>query len=221
MKRDKEQFKAKSRDESYIKDKRPDIRLGRHTEIPQTKPIPQSKKNRMYQSRQEPQAETVAVNPETPYAPDMQTDLSETEQTHEISETTELEQTEDVRDIPKSEPPKQTPKAKRRLYHQHTQNIKKSADLDIPQESGAAEPSPPSETEDYNIRDVVQNDKTEFTHNTDIDFSETVADKESNIAFDRANPMETDAPEQGKRKQRLYNREPKQVDASSTDTKAE
>lgn len=36
MKRDKEQFKSKVRDESYIKDKRPDIQLGRHTENPQT-----------------------------------------------------------------------------------------------------------------------------------------------------------------------------------------
>ena len=90
MRNDKE-FKSKVRDESYIKDKRPDVQLGRHTEISQTKPITQSKKNLMYQSRQEPQTETATVNPETPYAPDMQTDLSEQEQTQEISETTELE----------------------------------------------------------------------------------------------------------------------------------
>lgn len=215
MRNDKE-FKAKNRDESYIKDKRPDVPLGRHTEIPQTKPITQSKKNRMYQSRQEPQADTAAVNSETPYAPDMQTDFSEPEQTQEISEITEFEQTEDVRNIPKSEPPKQTPKAKRRLYHQHTQNMKKSAVLDIPQE-----PPPPSETEDYNIRDVVQDNKTEFSRNTDIDFSETVADRDGNIAFDRAKSTEPDAPEQGKPKQRLYNRDQKQADTFSADTKTE
>ena len=222
MRNDKE-FKAKNRDESYIKDKRPDVQLGRHTEIPQTKPITQSKKNRMYQSRQEPQAEMAAVNSETPYTIDTKTDLSEPEQTQKISETTELEQTEDVRDIPKSEPPKQ--KAKRRIYHQHTQNIKKSATLDISQESEAKTPPPPSDTEDYNIRDVVQNGKTEFSRNTDIDFSEAVADRDGNIAFDRAHtsdkPTEPDALEQGKRKQRLYHRDSKQPDMSNTDTKAE
>ena len=97
----------------------------------------------MYQSRQEPQTETAEINLEPSYAADMQTDLSEPEQQQDFSEITELEQTEDVRDIPKSKPPKQTPKAKRRLYHQHTQNVKKSADLDISQESGTAEPPPP------------------------------------------------------------------------------
>lgn len=220
MRNDKE-FKSKARDESYIKDKRPDVQLGRHTEIPQTKPITQSKKNRMYQSRQEPQTETAAVNPETPYAADMQTDLSEPEQTQEVSEATELEQTEDVRDIPKFEPPKQTPKQKRRIYHQHTQNMKKSVDLDIPQESEAKAPPPLSDMEDYNIRDVVQDNKTEFSRNTDIDFSEDVANKDSNIAFDRAKPTEPDVPEQGKRKQRLYHRDEKLEGASSADTKAE
>lgn len=224
MRNDKE-FKSKNRDESYIKDKRPDVQLGRHTEIPQTKPITQSKKNRMYQSRQEPQAETAAVNPETPYTADMQTDLSEQEPQEEFSETTEFEQPEPGSNIPKSEPPKQ--KAKRRIYHQHTQNVKKSVGLDIPQKpevTDAAEPPPPSETEDYNIRDVVRDGKTEFSQNTDIDFSETVANKDSNIAFDRVNIsdrlMEPDAPVKGKRKQQLYHRDRKQADAFS-DTKAE
>ena len=32
MKRDKEEFKAKNREESFINDKRQDIQLGRHTE---------------------------------------------------------------------------------------------------------------------------------------------------------------------------------------------
>ena len=54
MKRDKEEFKAKNREESFIKDKRPDIQLGRHTENPQERQqVSQSKKNRMYQARQE------------------------------------------------------------------------------------------------------------------------------------------------------------------------
>lgn len=226
MRNDKE-FKSKNRDESYIKDKHPDIQLGRHTEIPQTKPITQSKKNRMYQSRQEPQTETAAVNPETPYTADMQADLSEQEPQERFSETAELEQPETGSNIPKSEPPKQAQKAKRRIYHQHTQNVKKSADLDIPQKpevTDAAEPPPPSKTEDYNIRDVVQDGKTAFSRNTDIDFSETVADRDSNIAFDREHtsdkPTEPDAPVEGKRKQQIYSRDRKQADAFS-DTKVE
>lgn len=224
MKRDNEQFKSKVRDESYIKDKRPDVQLGRHTDIVQNKPTSQSKKNRMYQSRQEPQTETAAVKPETPYTADMQADLSEQEPQEEFSETAELEQPKTDRDIPKSEQPKQ--KAKRRIYHQHTQNVKKSADLDIlqkPEVADAAEPPPPSKTEDYNIRDIVQDGKTEFSRNTDIDFSETVADKDSNIAFDRAHtskPTKPDASVKGKRKQQPYHRDSKQADVSS-DTKTE
>ncbi len=61
MRNDKE-FKAKNRDESYVKDKRPDIQLGRHTEGEKQKPpITQSKKNRMYRARQ---AENTAANSE-------------------------------------------------------------------------------------------------------------------------------------------------------------
>ena len=224
MKRDNKQFKAKNRDESYIKDKRLDVQLGRHTEIPQTKPITQSKKNRMYQSRQEPQTETAAVNSETPYTADMQTDLSEQKPQEEFSETTELEQPEPGSDIPKSEQPKQTAKAKRRIYHQRTQNVKKSADLDIPQnveKSKTAAQPPPSATEDYNIRDVVQNDKTEFPHSTDIDFSETAADKDSNIAFDkvtRADTVKSDTPLKRKQQRLSYNKTEKSENTESTET---
>lgn len=223
MRNDKE-FKSKVRDESYIKDKRPDVQLGRHTDIVQNKPITQSKKNRMYQSRQEPQVETAAVNPKTPYTADMQTELSEQEPQEEFSETKGLEQPQTDRDIPKSEQPKQKAKAKRQLYRKHTQNSQKSADLDIPQEQQTAVQPPPSKTDNYNIRDVVQDGKTEFSRKTDIDFSETVADRDSNIAFDRANisdkPTESDAAKQGKRKQQLYHRDRKQADAFS-DTKTE
>lgn len=228
MKRNKKQFKSKNRDESYIKDKHPDVQLGRHTDIVQNKPTSQSKKNRMYQARQEPQTETAAVNPETPYTIDTKTDLSEPEPQEEFAEAAEIEQPETGRDIPKSEQPKQTAKAKRQLYRKHTQNTQKSADLEIPQaveKSETAMQSPPSKTDDYNIRDVVQNDKAEFSRNTDIDFSETTADRDSNIAFDRAHtsdkPTEPNTSEQGKRKQRLYSRDSKQADISNTDTKTE
>ena len=61
MRNDKE-FKAKNRDESYVKDKRPDIQLGRHTEGERPKPpLTQSKKNRMYRARQ---TENTAANSE-------------------------------------------------------------------------------------------------------------------------------------------------------------
>ena len=61
MRNDKEK-KKKNRDESYIKDKRPDIQLGRHTEGEKQKPpLTQSKKNRMYRARQ---AENTAANSE-------------------------------------------------------------------------------------------------------------------------------------------------------------
>lgn len=39
MKRDKEEFKAKNREKSFIKGKRPDIHLGRHAENPQEQPF--------------------------------------------------------------------------------------------------------------------------------------------------------------------------------------
>ncbi|UKI36737.1 MAG: hypothetical protein L6V93_00150 [Clostridiales bacterium] len=62
MRNDKE-FKSKNRDESYVKDKCPDIQLGRHTEGEKQKPpITPSKKNRMYRARQ---AESTAANSET------------------------------------------------------------------------------------------------------------------------------------------------------------
>ena len=61
MRNDKE-FKAKNRDESYVKDKRPDIQLGRHTEGEKQKPpLTPSKKNRMYRARQTENSENVSV----------------------------------------------------------------------------------------------------------------------------------------------------------------
>ena len=65
MRNDKE-FKAKNRDESYIKDKRPDIQLGRHTEGEKQKPpLTQSKKNRMYRTRQIENGENISAETKT------------------------------------------------------------------------------------------------------------------------------------------------------------
>ena len=61
MRNDKE-FRVKNREESFAKELKPDIKLGRHGDETEHKPvITQSKKNRMYQSRQE-QTEIPADN---------------------------------------------------------------------------------------------------------------------------------------------------------------
>lgn len=65
MRNDKE-FKSKNRDESYVKDKSPDIQLGRHTEGEKQKPpLTQSKKNRMYRARQIENGENISAEIKT------------------------------------------------------------------------------------------------------------------------------------------------------------
>ena len=206
MKRDKEEFKAKNKDESFIKDKRPDIQLGRHAENPQERQqVSRSKKNRIYQARQE-HAEPLAVTAETPDTADLEMDftgqeyLTDTpqeqpsnneppEQTQEdFSEFADSGRQDRNTDIPKSEPSKQSASKKNRLYQKHTKTAQKPVDLDIPRKTAEQppdEPSPHTKADDYNIRDAVQDKKTEFERNTHVDFSEVPADKDSNIPFDR------------------------------------
>ena len=248
MKRDKEEFKAKNREESFIKDKRPDIQLGRHAENLQDKPqLSQSRKNRMYQARQE-YAEHVTVTAETTDTADLEMDftgqehLSEnpqeqtsndarSEQTQEdFSELADSGQQDGNADIPKAEPPKQTAARKNRSYQKHTKAAHKPVDLDISQNETEREPAgtnEPSQTkaDEYNIRDAVQDNKTEFERNTDIDFSEMSADKDSNIPFDRVQTSGNDNTEQksqgkGKRQRLIFDESEKQPDGSSG-TKAE
>ena len=250
MKRDKEEFKARNREEIFIKDKRPDIQLGRHAENPQEKqPLSPSKKNRMYQARQE-YAEPVAVTVETPDTADSEMDFTVQEYLPENpqeqpdndarSEQMQAEQqTEYSEDFafaddgipaehPAYEPPKQTASKKNRLYQKHTKAAQKPVDLDIPQKTAEQppdEPSPQTKADDYNIRDAVHNNKTEFERNTDIDFSEVPADKDSNIPFDRVQTSGNDSAEQkpqgkGKRQRLVYDESEKQPDGSSG-TKAE
>ena len=244
MKRDKEEFKAKNREESFIKDKRTDIQLGRHAENSQERqPIPPSKKNRMYQARQE-HAEPVTVTAETPDTADSEMDFAgqeylpenpqeqtdngtQLEQTQEdFSELADNSQQDKNTDIPKHEPPKQTASKKNRLYQKHTKAAQKPVDLDISQNeteqesTGTNEPVPQSKADDYNIRDAVQDNKAEFERNTDIDFSEMSTDRDSNIPFDRVQTSGHDNTEQkpqakGKRQQRLvYDKSEKQPDGS-------
>lgn len=242
MKRDKEEFKAKNREESFINDKRPDIQLGRHTEPSQERrQVSQAKKNRMYQTRQE-QADHVTVTAESPDKADLEIDFTEREylpenpqeqadndakpeQTQEdFSELADSGRQESKADIPKSEPSKQTAARKKQIYRRHTQKVQKSADVDIPQKPEASDtkaPPLPIEAEDYNIRDVVQSDKTEFSRNTDIDFSETAADRDSNIPFERVQASANSGKEQkpqvkGKRQRLIYEKSEKQLDGSNT-----
>ena len=242
MKRDKEEFKAKNREESFINDKRPDIQLGRHTEPSQERrQVSQAKKNRMYQTRQE-QAGHVTVTAESPDKADLEIDFTEREylpenpqeqadndakpeQTQEdFSELADSGRQESKADIPKPEPSKQTAARKKQIYRRHTQKVQKSADVDIPQKPEASDtkaPPLPIEAEDYNIRDVVQSDKTEFSRNTDIDFSETAADRDSNIPFERVQASANSGKEQkpqvkGKRQRLIYEKSEKQLDGSNT-----
>lgn len=235
MKRDKEEFKARNKDESFIKDKRPDIQLGRHAENPQERQqVSQSKKNRIYQARQE-HAEPLAVTAETTDTADSEMDFTkqeylpenpqeQPEQTQEdFSELADSGSQDRNTDIPKHEQPKRTASKKKQLYRRHAPKIQKSADVNIPQTPEAtdeAKPTTTPETEDYNIRDVVQSDKTEFSRNTDIDFSEAAADRDSNIPFDRVQTSGNDNTEQtpqakGKRQRLVYDKSEKQTDGSS------
>lgn len=219
MKRDKEEFKAKNREESFIKDKRPDIQLGRHAEQKEKQPLSPSKKNRMYQEKQE-HAEPLAVTAETPDTADLEMDFTgqeyltdtpkeqpsnneQPEQTQEdFSELADSSRQESNADIPKHEPPKQTAARKKQIYRRNAQKIQKSVDVNIPQTPEAmditdtAEPTAQPETEDYNIRDAVQDNKAEFEKNADVDFSEVSADRDSNIPFDRVQTSGNDNTEQ-------------------------
>lgn len=245
MKRDKEEFKAKNREESFIKDKRTDIQLGRHAENSQERqPIPPSKKNRMYQARQE-HAEPVTVTAETPDTADSEMDFAGQEylpenpqeqsdndaQSEQMQAEQQAEYSEDFAfaddgvpaEHPAYEPPKQSASKKNRLYQKHTKTAQKPVDLDIPQKTAEQppdEPSPHTKADDYNIRDAVQDKQTEFERNTDIDFSEMSTDRDSNIPFDRVQTSGHDNTEQkpqakGKRQQRLvFDESEKQTDGS-------
>lgn len=71
----------------------------------------------------------------------------------------------------------------------------------------------------------MQDGKTEFSRNTDIDFSETAASKDNNIAFDRAHtsdkPTKPNTTVKDKQQRRIYQKDGKQPDASGADSKTE
>ena len=212
MRNDKE-FKAKSRDESYVKDKSPDIQLGRHTEGEKQKPpITPSKKNRMYRARQ---TENTAANSEnTPAETKIDISVSKTadnnapvpaDSTAQFSDKdigpTETENIpQDIQpDIPKAEP-SYSSAAKKKKYRSkmyRMQKQTKSVDYNFAEQT--------QKSDDYDISEKAQENKTEFSKNTDMDFSESKAERDSNIPFDsvRDTKAETDKKPNSKKRQKL------------------
>ena len=208
MRNDKE-FKAKNRDESYVKDKRPDIQLGRHTEIEKQKPpITPSKKNRMYRARQTENSENISVeiktdtvNTETkidgvPVPADSTAQFADRD-----IDRTETESTpQDIQpDIPKAEPAYSSAAKKKKYRSKMYRMQKQTKNVDY----NFAEHA--QKSDDYDISEKAQENKTEFSKNTDMDFSGSKAERDSNIPFDsvRDTKSETGKKPNSKKRQKL------------------
>ena len=199
MKRDKEKFKSKVRDESYIEDKRPDVQLGRHIDIQQNQPITQSKKNRMYQARQEQTADTqaktpdsITINSDTPYKSDMEIDFYSEDTDETQDSTSEIE--DSIRHNGNSDTLKKQNHIKRNrdIYHNHCPHVNKQYDYDFsePLDQTPDTNEPPKETqkkntEDYNIRDTAQDVKEHYSKNTDYNFEKASIKKDNDTPFDK------------------------------------
>ena len=235
MRNDKE-FKSKNRDESYVKDKRPDIQLGRHTGAEKQKPpITQSKKNRMYRARQ---TENSAANPEN-VSVETKIDISVSktadnnapvpaDSTAQFSdkdiEPTETENIpQDIQpDIPKAEP-SYSSAAKKKKYRSkmyRMQKQTKGVNYNFAEQT--------QKSDDYDISEKAQENKTEFSKNTDMDFSESKAERDSNTPFDsvRDKKSETDKKPNAKKRQKLsFDKSDKTDNAETTssdgDTKSD
>ena len=228
MRNDKE-FKAKNRDESYVKDKRPDIQLGRHTEGEKQKPpITQSKKNRMYRARQ---AENTAANSEN-VSVETRIDTSVSKSadnnvsvpadstaqfTDRDIEPTETENTpQDIQpDIPKAGP-SYSSTAKKKKYRNkmyRMQKQTKSVDYNFAEQT--------QKSDDYDISEKAQENKTEFSKNTDMDFSESKSERDTNIPFDsvRDTKVDTDKKPQPKKRKKLSFEKSDKSDNSESDAK--
>ena len=228
MRNDKE-FKAKNRDESYVKDKRPDIQLGRHTEGEKQKPpLTQSKKNRMYRARQ---AENTAANSEN-VSVETRIDTSVSKSadnnvsvpadstaqfTDRDIEPTETENTpQDIQpDIPKAGP-SYSSTAKKKKYRNkmyRMQKQTKSVDYNFAEQT--------QKSDDYDISEKAQENKTEFSKNTDMDFSESKSERDTNIPFDsvRDTKVDTDKKPQPKKRKKLSFEKSDKSDNSESDAK--
>lgn len=228
MRNDKE-FKSKNRDESYVKDKSPDIQLGRHTEGEKQKPpITPSKKNRMYRARQ---TENTAANSEnTPAETKIDISVSKTadnnvpvpaDSTAQIPdrdiEPTETENiSQDIQpDIPKAEP-SYSSAAKKKKYRSKMYRVQKqtkSVDYNFAEQA--------QKSDDYDISEKAQENKTEFSKNTDMDFSENKSERDSNIPFDsvRDTKSETDKKPNSKKRQKLSFDKSAKTENAESDTK--
>ena len=205
MRNDKE-FKAKNRDESYVKDKRPDIQLGRHTEVEKQKPpLTPSKKNRMYRARQTESGENISVEIKIDTETKIDGVLVSADSTAQFAdkdiEQTETENTsQDIQpDIPKAEP-SYSSAAKKKKYRSkmyRMQKQTKGVNYNFAEQT--------QKSDDYDISEKAQENKTEFSKNTDMDFSESKAERDSNTPFDsvRDTKTETDKKSAHKKRQKL------------------
>ena len=228
MRNDKE-FKAKNRDESYVKDKSPDIQLGRHTEGEKQKPpLTQSKKNRMYRARQ---AENTAANSENVSVETrIDTSVSKsadnnapvpadstaqfTDRNIEPTQTENIPQ--DIQpDIPKAGPSyfSAAKKKKYRSKMYRMQKQTKGVNYNFAEQT--------QKSDDYDISEKAQENKTEFSKNTDMDFSESKAERDSNIPFDsvRDAKAETDKKPNSKKRPKLSFDKSAKTENAESDTK--
>ena len=181
MRNDKE-FKAKNRDESYVKNKHPDIQLGRHTEAEKQKPpLTPSKKNHTYRARQTENGENVSAEIKVDGVPVPADSAAQfTDRNIEPTETENISQDiqQDVRqDVPKSELPYSSAanKKKYRRKMHRMQKQAKSVEYDFTEQT--------QKSDNYDISEKVQENKTEFSKNTDMDFSESVSERDSILMF--------------------------------------
>ena len=134
------QFKAVNREENYIKNNAPDMRLGRHSE---TAPQPRqstSRKMKKYQARQPTiGAESAAVPEQQDYG-GYTADTGNTDTDLQISNSDTVHYAENA-DL------QVTPRNKNRIYQKHTQFAQKTADYDFAKEN---------QTQDFSFTDTTE-----------------------------------------------------------------
>ena len=118
-------------------------------------------------------------------------------------------------DIPKVEPSYSSAvkKKKYRSKMYHIQKQTKSADYNFAEQA--------QKSDDYDISEKSQENKTEFSKNTDMDFSENKSERDSNIPFDsvRDTKIETNKKPNSKKRQKLSFDKSDKSDNAESDTK--
>ena len=134
------QFKAVNREENYIKNNAPDMRLGRHSE---TAPQPRqstSRKMKKYQARQPTIGAESAAAPEQQGYGGYTADTGNTDTDLQISNSDTVHYAENA-DL------QVTPRNKNRIYQKHTQFAQKAADYDFTKEN---------QTQDFSFTDTTE-----------------------------------------------------------------